>query len=174
MGEVVVDVSPTVDGYVAGPGAAVGRPFGDAGTRLHRWMGEDSYPPSEADRDALDQMYATTRSVVIGRRMVDVGIDPWGEDGAFRLPVFVITHGAGETLVRGPTTFTFVTDGAVRAVELARNAAGDGDVMVAGGADVIQQCLTAGLVDEIRLHVVPILLGAGTGGQRCSSTSSVR
>jgi dihydrofolate reductase len=162
MGKVVVEVSPSVDGYVAGPGVGVGRPFGEAGPRLHRWMGEDGYPPTEADRDALDRMYATTRSVVIGRRMFDVGVDPWGEDGAFGLPVFVITSRAGEDLVRGPTTFTFITDGAVRAVELARDAAGDGDVMVAGGADVIQQCVAAGLVDEIHLHVVPVLLGAGT------------
>jgi dihydrofolate reductase len=162
MGKVVVDVSPSVDGYVAGPGVAVGRPFGEAGTRLHRWMGEDGLPPTAADRDALERMYATARAVVIGRRMFDVGIDPWGEDGAFRLPVFVITNRPGEDLVRGPTVFRFVTEGAARAVELAAAVAGDGDVMVAGGADVIQQCLAAGLVDEIRLHVVPVLLGAGT------------
>jgi dihydrofolate reductase len=162
MSKVVVEVSPSVDGYIAGPGVAVGRPFGEAGTRLHRWMGEDGLPPTEADRDALDQMYATTRSVVIGRRMFDVGIDPWGEDGAFGLPVFVVTNRAGEDLVRGATTFTFVTDGAAHAVELAVVTAGDGDVMVAGGADVIQQCLAAGVVGEIRLHVVPVLLGAGT------------
>jgi dihydrofolate reductase len=125
-------------------------------------MGEDGFAPTEADRDALKRMYATTRSVAIGRRMFDVGIDPWGEDGAFRLPVFVITNRPGEDLVRGPTVFRFVTEGATRAVELAVAIAGDGDLMVAGGADVVQQCLAAGLVDEIRVHVVPVLLGDGT------------
>jgi dihydrofolate reductase len=162
MGKVVVDVSPSLDGYLAGRGVAVGRPFGDADTRLHRWMGEDGFAPTAGDRDALDRMYATTQAVVLGRTMFDVGIDPWGEDGAFRLPAFVVTHRAGENLVRGPTTFTFVTDGVARAVELARAAAGDHDVLVVGGAEIIQQCVSAALVDEIRLHLVPVLLGAGT------------
>lgn len=161
MGEVVVEVSPSIDGYVAGPGVSVERPFGDAGERLHRWMGFDGAVPTDADRAAAERVFANAGAVVIGRRMFDVGIGPWGEDGAFGRPVFVATHRPEDVLVKGPTTFTFVTDGVVRAVELARATAGDQDVVVAGGAHVIQQCLAAGLVDEIRLHVVPVLLGGG-------------
>jgi dihydrofolate reductase len=162
MGKVIVEVSPSVDGYVAGRGVSLDKPFGDADMRLHRWMGQDGTQPTAADRAAFDRMYAATRAVVLGRRMFDVGIGPWGEDGAFGMPAFVVTRRGGKDLVKGPTTFTFVTEGAARAVELARTVAGNDDVAVVGGADIIQQCLSAGLVDEIRLHVVPVLLGAGT------------
>jgi dihydrofolate reductase len=163
LGKVVVEISPSVDGYVAGPGVAVGRPFGSADSRLHRWMGEGGFRATESDREALVRMYATARAVVLGRRMFDVGIDLWGEDGAFGLPAFVVTNRGEETLVRGPTTFTFVTDGVARALDLALAVAPDeAEVLVVGGADVIQQCLPGGLVDEIRMHVVPVLLGGGT------------
>ena len=163
MGKVVVEISPSVDGYVAGPGVAVGRPFGSADSRLHRWMGEDGFRATEPDREALVRMYAKARAVVLGRRMFDVGIDLWGEDGAFRLPAFVVTNRSEETLVRGPTTFTFVTEGVPSALDLALAVAPDeAEVLVVGGADVIQQCLSEGLVDEIRMHVVPVLLGGGT------------
>src|SRR4029450_590762 len=107
MGKVVVEISPSVDGYVAGPGVAVGRPFGSAGSRLHRWMGEDGFRATEPDREALVRMYAKAGAVVLGRRMFDVGIDLWGEDGAFRLPAFVVTNRGEETLVGGPAAFTF-------------------------------------------------------------------
>jgi dihydrofolate reductase len=162
MGNVVVESSPSVDGYIAGEGVSVEAPFGTAGQRLHRWIGFDGAAPTGADRTAAERMFASTGAIVIGRRMFDVGIGPWGEDGAFGMPVFVVTNREAEVLVKGPTTFTFVTDGATRAVELARRTAGERDVVVAGGADVVQQCLVAGLVDEIRLHVVPVLLGRGT------------
>src|SRR5262245_47036785 len=116
-------------------------------------MGEDGVSATEPDREALVRMYATARAVVLGRRMFDVGIDPWGEDGAFRLPVFVVTNRGREKLVRGPTTFTFVTDGVARAVALALALAreDEAEVLVVGGADVIQQCLSEGLVDKIRM-----------------------
>lgn len=162
MGRVVVDVSPSVDGYVAGRDVSVAEPFGDAGMRLYRWMGLDGTTPTVTDQAAAERRFATAGAVVLGRRMFDVGIGPWGEDGAFGMPCFVVTHRAGEQVVRGPTTFTFVTDGVDRAVSLARASAGDEDVVIVGGADVVQQCLGAGLVDEIRLHVVPVLLGDGT------------
>jgi dihydrofolate reductase len=126
-------------------------------------MGEDGFRATEPDREALVRMYAKARAVVLGRRMFDVGIDSWGEDGAFTLPAFVVTNRGEETLVRGPTTFTFVTEGVTRALDVALAVAPDeGEVLVVGGADVIQQCLSKGLVDEIRMHVVPVLLGGGT------------
>ncbi|WP_219413133.1 dihydrofolate reductase family protein [Pseudonocardia nigra] len=162
MGDVIVEVSPSVDGYVAGRGVAVERPFGDAGLRLHRWIGLDGGEPSAADRAAGERMFAGTGAIVIGRRMFDVGIGTWGDDGAFGVPVVVVTNRPAEDLVKGPTTFHFCTDGVVAAIERAREAADGRDVVVNGGADVIQQSLAAGLVDEIRLHVVPVLLGGGT------------
>jgi dihydrofolate reductase len=162
MGQVVVEVSPSIDGYVAGPGVSVERPLGADGQRLHRWIGFEDTTPTDADRAAAEWMFTNSGAVVIGRRMFDVGIGLWGEDGAFGMPVYVVTNRAHDDLVRGPTTFRFVTTGVVAAVEQACAAAGDRDVVIAGGAQVIQQGLAAGLVDEIRLHVVPVLLGDGT------------
>lgn len=162
MTKVVVDVSPSLDGYVAGPAVTVERPFGSADHRLHRWLGFEGSTPTAADREAAQRMLATTGAIVLGRRMFDVGIGTWGEDGAFGRPCFVVTNRAHDDVVKGPTTFGFVTGGVRRAVELARPAAGDRDIVLAGGAQVVQQCLAEGLVDEIRLHVVPVLLGVGT------------
>jgi dihydrofolate reductase len=107
-------------------------------------------------------MFSTAGAVVLGRRMFEVGIGTWGEDGAFGMPCFVATTRPHADVVRGPTTFQFVTGGVRRAVERARYAAGDRDVVIAGGAQTVQECLAEGLVSEIRLHVVPILLGGGT------------
>jgi dihydrofolate reductase len=162
MGRVIVDMSPSVDGFIAGSGVSPAAPFGDAGHRLHRWLGLEGITPAPADLSAAQGMFATAGAVVIGRRMFDVGIDRWGEGGAFGLPTFVVTHRGGEPLVRGRTTFRFVTAGARRALEDARGAAGDRDIVVAGGADIARQLMAFGLVDELRLHVVPVLLGHGT------------
>jgi dihydrofolate reductase len=162
MGKTVVDVSPSADGYVAGPGVSVERPFGSAGHRLHRWLGFEGVPPSAEDQEAAKAMFATAGAVVLGRRMFELGIGVWGEDGTFGLPCYVVTSRPHADVVRGPTTFRFVTSGVRQAVELARDAAGDQDVVVVGGAQVIQECLAEGLVGEIRLHVVPVLLGDGT------------
>ena len=161
MARVIVDISPSLDGFVAGHGVSVDRPFGDAGHRLHRWLGFEGTTPEAVDEHEAGQMLATAGAVVIGRRMFDVGIGLWGEDGAFGMPCFVVTHRPQAALVRGPTTFTFVTDGVVAALEQALAAAAGKDVVVAGGAQLVQQCLAAGRVDELRLHVVPVLLGAG-------------
>lgn len=162
MGKVIIDASPSVDGYVAGADVSVERPFGRAGHRLHRWLGFEGATPTAADREAAERMFATAGAVVIGRKMFDVGIGTWGEDGAFRLPSFVVTRRPHTDVHRGPTTFHFVTEGVAEAITSARETADDRDVVIAGGASVIQQCLAEGLVDEIRLHVVPVLLGAGT------------
>lgn len=162
MGSVIVDVSPSVDGYLAGPGVSAERPFGTAGHRLHRWLGFEDASPTDADREVAGRMLAGAGAVVLGRRMFDVGIDTWGEDGAFGLPCFVVTNRPGPEVARGPTTFRFIVGGVRRAVDLARRTAGERDVVVAGGADVVRRCLADGLVDEVRLHVAPVLLGAGT------------
>lgn len=162
MARVIIDMSPSLDGFVAGEGVTIDAPFGDAGHRLHRWLGMDGGVPEAADDEAARRMFANAGAVVIGRRMFDVGIGHWGEDGAFGLPCFVATHRSREPLQRGATRFVFVTDGVEAAMARACNVAGERDVIVAGGAGVARQCLAAGLVDELRLHVVPVLLGRGT------------
>ncbi|WP_109507607.1 dihydrofolate reductase family protein [Nocardioides speluncae] len=162
MSKVIVDVSPSLDGYLAGEEVSVERPFGTAGHRLHRWLGFEGATPAEADHEAAAAMFVTAGAVVLGRRMFEVGIGTWGADGAFGRPCFVATHRPHENVDRGPTSFEFVTDGVPETVAKARAAAGGKDVIVVGGASVVQQCLAAGLVDEMRLHVVPVLLGAGT------------
>jgi dihydrofolate reductase len=105
--------------------------------------------------------FAASGAVITSRKVYeDTG--GWGEDGLFRMPVFVVTHQAQKPVSKGETTFTFVTGGVEVALAQAAEAAGDKLVHVMGGASIIQQCLRAGLVDQLRLHVAPILLGAGT------------
>jgi dihydrofolate reductase len=130
---------------------------------------------------------ASQGAVVMGRRMFSGGAGPWesdpkaggwwGDDPPFRKPVFVVTHHEREPLTRGETTYTFVTSGVKEAVESARAAAGGKDVLIAGGADVAQQALGAGLLDEIQLHVSPLLLGGGArlfGGQSVAQLELTR
>jgi dihydrofolate reductase len=121
-----------------------------------------SESPDPADRQAGEDMFASTGAFLIGRRTFDVGIGTWGDDGAFGRPCFVVTTRHRETLVKGPTTFTFVADGIADALEQARAAAGDENVCVMGGAKLAQQYLKAGLIDEINIHVMPVIFGAGT------------
>jgi dihydrofolate reductase len=171
MGLVISEMSMSLDGYIAGPNAGVDNPLGDGGDRLHRWI----YPleswrepqgltGGRTDRDSkvVEESSARAGAFVMGRRMFDTGERPWGESPPFGRPVFVLTHHARETLVKdGGTTFTFVTDGGERALEQARAAAGDKDVTVSGGANVVQQLIKAGLLDELEIHLIPVLLGGG-------------
>lgn len=163
MGRVIIDMSPSLDGFIAGTGVSAEQPFGDAGLRLHRWLGLDDGRPEEVDRQAAARMFETTGAVILGRYMYDVGIDKWGEDGAFGRPCFVVTHHPREPLARGRTTFHFTNESISAVIARAKQVAGkDRDVLVAGGAELARQCLATGLVDELRLHVVPVLLGEGT------------
>jgi dihydrofolate reductase len=117
---------------------------------------------AEAERWLTDR-FSTIGAVIIGRRMADLGIGPWGEEPVFHAPCFVVTHRPAETIVKkGGTSYIFVTEGIDAAMAQAKAAAGEQDVMVEGGADIDRQFLNAGLIDEIRLHVAPILLGAGS------------
>jgi dihydrofolate reductase len=110
----------------------------------------------------MEETFAAAGAYVMGRRMADGGEVPWGDDPPFRAPVFVVTHRERETLHRqGGTSFTYVTEGLEHAVERARAAAGDRDVAIAGGGTVVRQALELGLVDELELHVVPVVLGGG-------------
>jgi len=169
-GKANVDISVSLDGYVAGPDDSHEHPLGHGGEVLHEWVtATQSWREMHGyeggtggvDSEMLTEAFAGVRAIVMGRRMFDLGEPYWGEDPPFRMPVFVVTHEPREALVRGDTTFAFVTGGPEGAVDMAREAAGDGDVSIAGGADVIRQLLRAGAVDAMTLHVVPVSLGGG-------------
>lgn len=169
MSIVKADISMSLDGFVAGPNDDPGNGLGDRGELLHEWIlglrswrERHGYEGGEEgqDGDVMEEAFGGVGAMVMGRRMFANGEGPWGADPPFRVPVFVVQHAPRETLAKGETTFVF-TDGVERAVERAREAAGDADVAIAGGADVIGQALAAGLLDELQVHVVPVLLGGG-------------
>ena len=160
MGIVRAHMSMSLDGFVAGPDVSVEQPMGVGGERLHEWM----FGATDAtDIATAAEMFSTrtTGAVVMGRRTFDVGEKPWGEGGTFHMPCFVLTHRDATTLVKGKTSFTFVTEGPERALTLAQAAAGDKAVNVMG-ANTIQQFLRRGLINEIHLNLLPVLLQAGT------------
>jgi dihydrofolate reductase len=161
MSKVLLELSVSLDGFVTGPEIGPGAPLGIGGERLHEWMFAGR---SASDSETFETAhFSEIGALVLGRRMADLGIGPWGEEPTFHAPCFVVTHRPVETIVKkGGTSYIFVTDGIEAAVERARQAAGSQDVQINGGADVAQQFLNAGLLDEIRLHLVPIILGAGT------------
>jgi dihydrofolate reductase len=173
MGKVVLDISASLDGFVAGPSPTLEEPLGQGGEQLHEWIFTlaswrerhgRSGGATNPDDEVMAENLASTGAVLMGRRMFsgDPKADSWwGDDPPFRVPVFVLTHHERSPMQRGSTTYTFVTDGVEIAVEQARTAAGDRNVSVAGGASVAQQVLSAGLMDELEIHVVPILLGGG-------------
>jgi dihydrofolate reductase len=174
-------ISMSLDGFVAGPDQSVDNPLGIGGEGLHDWVvqlaawrGAHGFPGGEVNESSkvVEEEQAGIGSTIMGRNMFGGHPGPWdpkhpwngwwGEDPPFHHPVFVLTHHARDPLeLEGGTTFTFVTDGIDSALEQARSAASAQDVMLGGGADVAQQYLRAGLVDEMEIHLVPILLGSG-------------
>ncbi|MFE7767098.1 dihydrofolate reductase family protein [Streptomyces sp. NPDC057438] len=171
MTTVTVDMAISLDGYVAGADVTPDNPGGDAAEPLFAWIHElASWRERQGmtgglenrDSELMREWFDATGAVVMGRTMYDTGERFWGENPPFRTPVFVLTHRPRPTLVKeGGTTFTFVTDGIHSALDRARAAAGDRNVDIAGGAGTVRQYLREGLVDELHLHVVPVLLGAG-------------
>jgi dihydrofolate reductase len=176
-----LDISMSLDGFIAGPNQTMEEPLGAGGERLHEWViavqawreahgmegGE-----TNVDSEIVAERLATLGATVMGRRMFSGGAGPWeddpnadawwGDEPPFHHPVFVLTHHEREQVQKqGGTTYTFVTDGIESALEQARAAAADRDIGLAGGADVVQQYLEAGLIDEMQLHVVPLFLGDG-------------
>lgn len=173
------DISMSVDGFIAGPNQSEEHPLGEGGMQLHEWVvglaawrephgqsGGEVNASTEVVEESLENVGAT----VMGRNMFGGegpwGEDPWdgwwGDDPPFHMPVFVVTHHARERVAKeGGTSFTFVTDGIEAALERAREAAGGKDVALGGGANVAQQYLKAGLIDEMQIHLVPVILGAG-------------
>lgn len=159
VGKVVSEISMSLDGFITGPNVRVGNGMGDGGDRLHDWMFDKK---TVTDVQIMEDIYSETGAVVMGKGMFDVGFEPWGDPPPFKMPVFVVTHEEKEALpMQGGTTYTFVTDGIEAALELGRAAAGERNVGIWGGADIIRQYLKAGLLDEMRLHLVPIFLGGG-------------
>jgi len=181
MPKVRADISMSLDGFVAGPNQSFEDPLGVGGMQLHEWAfrleawrSQHGLEGGETGVDSalVEESTSSTDAVVMGRRMFSGGSGPWendsnaggwwGDDPPFHAPVFVVTHHPRELLQQqGGTSFTFVTDGVESAVQQARAVANDKDVLVAGGGSVVQQCLAAGLLDEIQVHVVPVLLGTG-------------
>jgi dihydrofolate reductase len=181
MARLTCNISMSLDGFVAGPEASLEHPLGIGGEQLHEWVfgtkawrephgmsGGDTGPDSEVVAESLHNVGAT----IMGRRMFSGGEgswedDPkadawWGDDPPFKHPVFILTHHPREPVIKqGGTTFTFVTDGIESALAQAQAAAGGKDVAVAGGARAIQQYLAAGLLDELQIHLVPVLLHGG-------------
>ena len=181
MAKLRFEVSMSVDGFTAGPNQSEEHPLGIGGGELHEWAfklaawrkthgleGGEVNASSELAEKSLENIGAT----VMGRNMFGGGPGPWGEnpwdgwwgeDPPFHTPVFVLTHHARPPLEKqGGTTFFFVTDGIESALEQAKEAADGKDVSLGGGANVAQQYLAAGLIDELQLNVVPIFLGDGT------------
>lgn len=160
MGVVIYDMSVSLDGFVAADDRTAEEPLGAGGEVLHQWaMGADP-----GDVDAVAASAVELGAIVAGRRTYDDSIGWWGPDGPTgprRLPVFVVTsREPGDLPADG--VYTFVTDGPEAAVEQARAAAGDGHVAVMGGPTLGQQLLAEGLIDEIGLHIAPVLFGSGT------------
>ncbi len=180
MTKVTAQMSVSLDGYYAGP-RSPGDPHdmaaflegleGPGFFRVTRWVIDAmawrerlGYAGGErsVNSEIVEETFAAAGAYVMGRRMLDGGEIPWGEVPPFRAPVFVVTHREREIVRRqGGTSFTFVTDGIDRAVALARDAAGGKDVAVAGGGTLLRQVLAAGLLDELELHIIPVLLGDG-------------
>jgi dihydrofolate reductase len=181
MPKVALDITMSLDGFVAGPNQTLEQPLGAGGERLHEWAfatkafrEQHGMTGGEENQDSqvAAETLRNTGATVMGRRMYSGGEGPWeddpnaegwwGDDPPFHHAVFVLTHHPRETVTKeGGTTFTFVTDGIESALEQARAAAGDKEVAVAGGARIAQQYLDAGLLDELQIHVAPVLLGDG-------------
>jgi dihydrofolate reductase len=182
MGKNVCDITMSLDGFVAGPNVTLEEPLGEGGEDLHEWAvglavwrerhglegGEEN-----VDGEVVAEAQQATGAFLMGRKMFSGGSGPWeddpnadgwwGDDPPFRVPVFVLTHHPRESVTKqGGTTFVFVTEGIESALEQAQAAAGDKDVNIAGGASIVQQYLRAGLLDELQIHVAPMLLGGGT------------
>ena len=165
MTKVTCDSGVSLDGFSAGPDQSLDDPLGKGAERIHRWMFEEP-EANKAERDAIVEAGA----YIMGRHMFcpDRGewdLDWrgwWGEDPPYHAPVFVLGHREREPVeMQGGTTFHFVTDGIEAAMERAKEAAGDRTVSIAGGASTVQQYLRAGLIDELRLHIAPVILGSG-------------
>jgi dihydrofolate reductase len=190
MSKLRLNVTMSLDGYVAGPEQSEGNPIGIGGMELHEWLiALEAFGATHgaeggevnASTPFAEEILRDAGATIMGRNMFGGGPGPWGEDPwrgywgddpPYHHPVFVLTRHQREPLeMEGGTTFHFVNDGIESALEQARDAAGGKDVSIGGGANVVQQYLAAGLLDEMVISLVPILLG---GGARLFDTSASR
>ena len=161
MEKITAFMSMSLDGFIAGP-KDDNKPDREleALDRLSDWMFR-----GKTDSEAVEfqeRLFKPIGAVVMGRRIFDLGVGPWGENPVYHAPVFVLSHKPEEKVVKqGGTTYTVVTDGAESALRQAKAAAGNKDIRVVGGASVVQQFLKAGWLDEMEIHLIPILLGEG-------------
>jgi dihydrofolate reductase len=160
----------SLDGFSAAPNQSLDNPFGEGGMRLAEWMFSKPGQQKSADQSVVDEITAGAGAFIMGRHMFGPGRGPWdetwkgwwGDDPPYHGPVFVLTSYPREPLpMEGGTTFIFVTDGPEVAYEMAKAAAGDKDISIAGGAATVRQYLRLGLIDELNLHIVPITIGSG-------------
>jgi dihydrofolate reductase len=166
MSAVTCGMTMSLDGFVASPHQSLDKPFGEGGAdRLHRWMFEQP-ELNAAEIEAL----TSAGAYIMGRNMFGPGRGAWdeewkgwwGDDPPYHAPVFVLTHYPRDPLpMQGGTSFTFVTDGIDSALAQAREAAGDKDVAIAGGAATVNQYLAADVIDELSLQIAPMTLGVG-------------
>ncbi|TDU82402.1 dihydrofolate reductase [Kribbella voronezhensis] len=199
MSKLRCHISISLDGYVAGPNQSMENPLGEGGEQLHDWVvplaswreGHDKEGGEvNASNRVVEEVRENIGAAVMGRNMFGpIGGGPWadeewkgwwGDNPPYHYPVFVVTHHPRDPVeMAGGTTFHFVTDGIESALAQAKEAADGKDVMLWGGGDVVGQYLAAGLLDELELHVVPILLGGGSrifgevGGVRLEQIRSV-
>src|SRR5262245_15643020 len=179
MSKLRFEISISLDGYVAGPNQSEENPLGEGGEQLHEWIfplaawrephGREGGEVN-ASSPLVEESWQGVGAGIMGRNMFGGGPGPWGEDPwqgwwgdepPFHMPLFVLTHHEREPLALGDTSVTFVTGGSEATLAQAREAAGEQDVTIGGGAEVAQQYLSAGLVDQMQLNVVPVLLGDG-------------
>lgn len=182
MGKVIANISMSLDGFVAGPNPTLEEPLGKRGEELHNWVTKlESWREQHGmsggetgpDNEILLESTKNVGAVIMGRKMFSGGSgswenDPnpdgwWGDTPPFHVPVFILTKHKRETVEKnGGTTFTFVTDGVESALSQAKKVAEDKDISIGGGANVIQQFIQKKLLDELHIHMVPIVLGSGT------------
>jgi dihydrofolate reductase len=166
MTKVIADITMSLDGFVTGPDPDLEHGLGHGGEELHTW----AFSADQVDAAQLSTGTERSGAVVMGRRLFDIVDGPggWNEDVGYGAreaampPFYVVTHAAPESRRLRDHDFTFVTDGIASAIEQARKAAGDKDVVIMGGGNVIAQALDAGIVDQLHLHISPLVLGAGT------------
>ena len=171
MGKVKADISMSLDGFITGPNPNKEQGLGENGDRLHQWVYELASwrephglegGESNQDSEILEEAFASTGAVIIGREMFEHA-DAWGDEPPFHMPVYVVTHEPKDPLEKkGVKTFYFVEGGIEKALEQACDAAEDKDVSIGGGAKVIQQFIKLRLLDEIQIHIIPVIFGAGT------------
>lgn len=171
MTKIRCEITMSLDGFITGPNDGPEFGLGEGGERLHDWVvkldswkrahGDTSGGETGAENDMFAESFAGLGAHIMGRRMFDIGEPHWGDEPPFRVPVFVVTHRPRDPIEkRGGTTFIFVPNPGAAIAE-ARKAAGDKDVLVSGGANIIQQLLADSAIDELQIHIAPVIIGQG-------------